>query len=61
MSSSVILETSPRPQGQIQKEISPTSKASKTIMKLSIIMPRFNSLQLGSKNTKKHAISERGT
>ena len=29
MSSPVILEISPRPQGQIQKEISPTSKASK--------------------------------
>ena len=29
MSSSVILKTSPRPQGQIQKEISPTSKAGK--------------------------------
>ena len=49
----VILETSPGPHGQIHKEIAPTPYSSEKVdtVKFSIIMSRFNSLQLESKDT----------
>ena len=57
----VIFEPSPGPQGQIHKETdcpNPLSKHINDALKFNIIISRFNSLQLESKDM---TVSERGT